>query len=85
MNDAAVTDVLRQASIKTENHLMAFSDSSSQYCPGTGISIGSYIMFNQGGPIDHGKFFQDQFVNQVQKVSTKQHVLQDWLWNISGC
>ena len=28
MNDAPVTDLLRQASIKTENHLMAFSDSS---------------------------------------------------------
>ena len=26
MNDAPVTDLLRQASIKTENHLMAFSD-----------------------------------------------------------
>ena len=26
INDAPVTDVLRQASIKTKNHLMAFSD-----------------------------------------------------------
>ena len=33
MNDAPVTDLLRQASIKTENHLMAFSDSSWQDCP----------------------------------------------------
>ena len=28
MNDAPVTDMLRQASIKTENHLMNFHDSS---------------------------------------------------------
>ena len=28
LNDAPVTDLLRQANIKTKNHLMAFSDSS---------------------------------------------------------
>ena len=28
LNDAPVTDLLRQANIKTNNHLMAFSDSS---------------------------------------------------------
>ena len=35
MNDAPVFDLLRQASIKTENHLMVFSDSSWQDCPDT--------------------------------------------------
>ena len=25
-----------------------------QYCPGTGRSTGEYIIFYQGGPIDHG-------------------------------
>ena len=53
LNDAPVTDLLRQASIKTENHLMAFSDSSCQYVPDTGISTGAYIIFYQGGKIDH--------------------------------
>ena len=33
---------------------MAFSDSSWQYCPETGRSTGSYIIFYQGGPIYHG-------------------------------
>ena len=33
MNDAPVTDLLRKASIKKENHLMAFSDFSWQDCP----------------------------------------------------
>ena len=28
LNDAPVTDILRQANIKNKNHLMAFSDSS---------------------------------------------------------
>ena len=54
MNDAPVTDLLRQASIKTENDLMAFSDSSWQYCPDTVRSTGAYIIFYQGGPIYHG-------------------------------
>ena len=53
MNYAPVTDRLRQASIKTENHLMDFSDSSWQYFLDTERSIGVYIIFYQGGPIDH--------------------------------
>ena len=54
LNDAPVTDLLRQANIKTKNHLMAFSDSSCQNCPYTGRSTGAYIIFYQGGPIDNG-------------------------------
>ena len=54
LNDAPVTDLLRQANIKTKNHLMAFSDSSWQYFPDTGRSTGAYIIFYQGGPIGHG-------------------------------
>ena len=41
MNDAPVTDLLRQAIIKTYNHLMDFSDYSWQYCPDTVRSTGS--------------------------------------------
>ena len=37
MNDAPVTELFRQASIKTENHLMDLSDSSWLECPDTGI------------------------------------------------
>ena len=54
LNDAPVTDILRQANIKTKNHLMTFSGSSLQDCPDTGRSTGAYIIFYQGGPIDHG-------------------------------
>ena len=54
MNDETLTDLLRQDSIKTENHLMDFSDSSWQYFIDTGRSTGAYMIFHQGGPIDHG-------------------------------
>ena len=54
LNDAPGTDILRQANIKTKNHLVAFSDSSWQDCPDTGRSTGAYIIFYQGGTIDHG-------------------------------
>ena len=45
INDASVTDLLRQDNIKTKNHLMAFSDSSWQDCPDTGRSTGVYNIF----------------------------------------
>ena len=41
INDAPVSDLLRQASIKTENHSMDFSDSSWKECPDTGRSTGT--------------------------------------------
>ena len=53
LNDAPVTDILRQSNNKTKNYLMDFSDSSWQDCPDTGRSMGAYIIFCQGGPIDN--------------------------------
>ena len=41
LNDAPVTDLLRQANIKTKNQLMAFSDYSWQDFPDTGRSTGA--------------------------------------------
>ena len=54
LNDSPVTDLLRQANIKTKNLFMDFFGSSWQYCPDTGRSTGAYSIFYQGGPIDHG-------------------------------
>ena len=54
MKDAPVSDISQQAIIKTENQLIYFYDSSWKYCPNTGISTGAYIIFYQGGSIDHG-------------------------------
>ena len=45
MIDAPVSDLLRPASIKTENHLMVFSDSNWQDFPETGRSRGVYKIF----------------------------------------
>ena len=70
INDAPVSDILRKASIITENQLMAFSDSSWQYFPGTGRITVEYIIFYQVGPIYHAHMFQDQLLNPVQKVIT---------------
>ena len=41
IDDAPVYDLLRQASINTDNQFMDFSDSSWQYFPGTGRSTGA--------------------------------------------
>ena len=54
MNDSPVSDLLVQTRIKTENHLMDFSDSSWQYFSETGRSKIAYIIFYQGGTIYHG-------------------------------
>ena len=41
MNYETLPDLLRQAIIKTENHLMFFSDSICKDCPDTGIITGA--------------------------------------------
>ena len=53
MKDALLSYLLIQASINTENQLMEFSDSSWKYFTDTGRSTGAYMIFYQGGPIDH--------------------------------
>ena len=54
INDAPLSDLLRQASIDTRNQLMDLSDYSWKYCPDTGRSTGAYIIFYQAEAIDHG-------------------------------
>ena len=44
MNDAPLSDLLRQDIINTENQLMAFCDSSWKDCPDTVRSMGAYII-----------------------------------------
>ena len=79
LNDAPVTDLLRQANIKTKNHLMNFSDSSWQDCPDTERITGAYIIYINMGQLTMAHMFQDQLPNPVQKVSTMQHALQEWI------
>ena len=51
---APLYDLLRQASIKTKNQLMDFSDSSWKYCRDTDRSTGAYIVFYQDGTTYNG-------------------------------
>ena len=53
MKDAPLSELLRQANIKTDNQFMALHDSSWKDCPKTGRSTGAHMIFYQGGPIDH--------------------------------
>ena len=54
MKGAPLSELLRQSNIKNDNQLVAFYDSNCKYFPDTGRSTGDYIIFYQGGPIDHG-------------------------------
>ena len=68
MNDAPVTDLLRQANIKTKNHLIAFSGSSLQDCPDIRRSTRAYNILYQGGHIDHGTHVPGPFVKSIPAV-----------------
>ena len=54
MKDESLSEMLRQSNIKTKNQLIDLSDSSWQDFPYTGRSTEAYIVFYQGGKIDHG-------------------------------
>ena len=79
MNDTPVSDLLRQASIKNDNHLMDFSDSIWKDCPDNDRSTGAFIILYQVGKLTMSHMLQHQFLNQVHKVSTMQHLIQEWL------
>ena len=75
MNDAPVSDLFRQAIMKTENQLMELSDCGWQDCPDTVRRSGAYIIFYQGGGFTMAHMFQYQLLNKWQKVSTTKHAL----------
>ena len=54
---------------------MDFYDSSWQDCPDTVISTVEYIIFRQGGTIDHGTHVPVTVSQSMQKLSTIQHAL----------
>ena len=59
MNDAPLSDLLKQDSINTDNQMMDYSDSSWQYFPDTVRSTGSYIIFYQAGLLDQSSVESD--------------------------
>ena len=73
-NDAPVSDLLRHSSIKNEKKIMVLSDSSWQDFPDTGR-----VYFIKVGQLTTAHMFQEYLLNHVHKVSTMQHVLQEWI------
>ena len=73
MKDAPSSELLMQTNFNTEIQLMAFSDSSWQDCTDTDRSTGTYIIFIKVGQLNTAHMFQDQLLNEGQKVSTIQH------------
>ena len=67
MNDAPLSDLLRIVSVKTENQLMAFSDSIWHDLPYIAKSTGAYIIFDKGGPIDHGTHVTEPFAQSISE------------------
>ena len=61
MEDAPLSVMLIQYSIKTENQLMVFSDFSWQDFSDIGRSTGSYNIFYHGVPIDHDTYVPGPF------------------------
>ena len=54
LKDVPLSEFLRLPNINTENQLMALYYSIWKHCTDTVIIIGSYIIYYQGGKIDHG-------------------------------
>ena len=77
MNDALVSDLLRQDSIKTENQLMFFLIIVGKIAQPLEEVQGNTLYFIKVGQLTMSHMFQDQFLNQVQKMSTMQHALQE--------
>ena len=85
MNDAPITDLLRQARIKNENRLMDFMILVGNIVQ-TLAEVQEHILyFIKVGQLTMSHMFHHQLLNQVQKISTMQHAQQEWLLDISGC
>ena len=68
INDAHLSDLLIQDSIKTENQLVSFSDYSCKDFPYTGRSTGEYIVFYQCGSIDHGTHVPGKISQSIAEI-----------------
>ena len=79
MNDEPVSDLLRQASIKNENHLMDFMIIVGKIFHTLEEVQEHTLSFIKVGQLTMAHMFQDHFLNKFQKVSIIQHALQEWL------
>ena len=65
---AHLSEPLRQSGINTDNQFMMLYDSIWQDCPDTGIITGAYILFYQGGPVDHCTHLPVPLLLQVELI-----------------
>ena len=77
INYARVSDLLVQASIKTENNLMDFLILVGEIVHTLAEVKEHKLYFIKVVQLTMAHMFQDQFLNQVQKVSTMQYALQE--------
>ena len=75
MNDAHLYDLLRQASIKTENHLIYFLILVGKIFQTLAEVQEHKLSFIKVVQLTMAQMFQDQLISLVQKVSTIQHAL----------
>ena len=76
MNDSLVSTLLRQSNIKTDTQLMVSLILVGNIIKTLAELQEHILYFINVGQLTMATMLQDQFLNQVQKVSTMQHVLQ---------
>ena len=79
LKDAALSDLLRQVNIRTENLLIVYLILVDKIIQTLAEVQDHIISFIKVGQLTMKPVFQYPFLNQVQKVSTMHHVLQGWL------
>ena len=84
INDAPLSNLLRQAIIKTGNQLMVFFILVGNIFQKLEKVQDHILYFINVRQLTMEHMFQDQFLNQVQNVSTMQYALQEWISQVSG-
>ena len=79
INDAPISNLLIKASIKTENQLMDFFILVGKIVQTLAEVQENTLYFIKVGKLTMAHMYQDQWLNQVQKVATMQHAMQECL------
>ena len=79
MNDVPVSDLLRQASIKTDNQLMAFMILVDNIFQTLAELQENKLYFIKLVQLTMLHMSQNQLLIQVKKMITIQHALQEWI------
>ena len=83
MKHAPLSVLLRQDNINTENQLMDFYILVGKIVQTLAEVQDHILSLIKVGQLNMSHTFQEQLLKQVQKISTMQHALQEWLYLIS--